>query len=116
MAVRSRFEAIDWALFSAGGIVAALILPIHIIATNLLPAFPLAPTVFTQYGQVATKIAEPLISLYMIAVLSLVAWHSMHRVRYILYDLGLAKHRETVTQVSFVTLGAIIIFVVIAVL
>lgn len=116
MAVRSRFEAIDWALFSAGGIVAALILPIHIIATNLLPVFNLAPTVFARYDQTATKFAEPLINLYMIVVLSLVAWHSMHRVRYILYDLGLVKHRETVTQVSFVTLGAIIIFVIIAVL
>ena len=114
MAVRSRFEAIDWVLFATGGIVAALILPIHVIATNILPAFNIAPTIFTQYQQTVTKLANPLIKLYLVVVLSLTTWHAIHRVRFILYDVGLVKHREAVTQVSFVTLGAIIIFIIFA--
>ena len=114
MAVRSRFEAIDWMLFATGGIVAALILPIHIIATNVLPAFNIAPTIFTQYQQIVVKLTDPLIKLYLVVVLSLSAWHAMHRVRFILYDVGLVKHREAVTQVSFVILGGTIIFLIIA--
>ncbi len=114
MVVRNRFEAIDWMLFGGGGIVAALVLPIHIIATNVLPAFTFAPTIFTQYQLTAAKVGEPLIKLYLILVLSLSTWHATHRVRFILFDLGLVKHRGIVTQASMVTLGAIIIFLIIA--
>ena len=76
-----------WGLFSAGGVVAAFLLPVHLFLFGL--AFPLGWLDPPAYYQLRTLVAHPLARLYMFVLCSLPLFHWAHRFRYFLFDLGL---------------------------
>jgi fumarate reductase subunit D len=83
-------EPILWLLFSAGGVVAALLIPIVLVLFGL--AFPLGWLAPPDYARVATLAGHPLtrLALFVACALSLV--HAAHRFRYTLYDGLQIKH------------------------
>ncbi len=93
------FEAIDWGVFSVGGIIASFLLPANIIITlilqkpvpnGLLASFPL------------------LTNLYLFLLLGGAAWHAMNRIRHILFGLGLSHYRRPVTALTTIALALIL--------
>jgi len=79
-----------WALFSAGGTLAALLFPAHLFLLGL--AFPLGWLEPAGYESLLELVRHPLARLYCFALISLPLFHWAHRFRYALYDgLGL-KH------------------------
>ena len=98
---QTLFEALDWGIFSIGGIIAAFLLPANIVVTLLLQQ-PI-PT-----GPLATLPA--LLKLYLFLLLVGAAWHAMHRIRFVLYGFGLSRHRRGVTAATMVALALIIVF------
>ena len=79
-----------WLLFSAGGTVAALLYPAHLLLTGLV--FPLGWAESPGYEPLHSIVKHPLARLYLFAVISLPLFHWAHRFRYTLYDGLQLKH------------------------
>ena len=79
-----------WLLFSAGGTVAALLLPVHLILTGF--AFPLGWLEAPSYESLHLLVAHPLTRLYLFGLVALPLVHWAHRFRYTLYDGLQLKH------------------------
>jgi succinate dehydrogenase subunit D len=77
-----RPEPMFWGLFSAGGFVAALLLPVTVAILGL--AFPagLLPQDALSYERIVDLVNHPLAKLYMLALVSLPLFHWAHRFRY----------------------------------
>jgi len=77
-------EPFWWALFGAGGMVAALFLPITVVVTSLLVATGLITS-----DQLWRLLNKPLVRVYLFFIISLPLFHWAHRFRFTLADLGL---------------------------
>ena len=81
-------EPIWWSLFSAGGVVAAFLVPIHILLLGLAGPLGLLPQGSLEYGKMADLFANPIVRLYSFVLISLPLFHWAHRFRFTLVDLG----------------------------
>jgi fumarate reductase subunit D len=79
-----------WLLFSAGGTVAALLFPVHVLLTGL--AVPLGWLETPSYESVRGLVRNPVAQLYLFVFISLPLFHWAHRFRYTLYDGLQLKH------------------------
>ena len=79
-----------WLTFSAGGTVAALLFPIHLLLTGI--AFPLGWIQAPAYESLHRLVAHPVTRLYLFVFISLPLFHWAHRFRYTLYDGLQQKH------------------------
>ena len=87
MMAKRSIEPLLWLLFSAGGVVAALLTPMLALLFGL--AFPLGWLPPPSHAHVLAVIGHPLArsALFLFCVLSLFHW--AHRFRFTLMDLGL---------------------------
>jgi fumarate reductase subunit D len=79
-----------WFLFSIGGTVAALFIPVHLFLMGL--AFPLGWLAAPKYQAVLGLVRPPLARVYIFALVSFPLFHWAHRFRYTLYDGLKLKH------------------------
>ena len=79
-----------WILFSTGGVIAALLVPILLFLFGL--AFPLGWLDAPSYERVLTLASFPLGRICLFALCSLSLFHWAHRFRYTLYDGLQVKH------------------------
>src|SRR6266850_79181 len=107
---RMSSEGFFWTLFSAGGVVAALLIPVHLFLFGL--AFPLGLIDPPSHAKIAALIAHPLTRLYLFVLCSLPLFHWAHRFRYTLYDGLQIKHLNEV--IFFLCYGGAIAGTVIA--
>jgi fumarate reductase subunit D len=85
-----RATPLLWLLFSAGGTLAALLYPVHVVLVGL--AFPLGLLEPPAYEAQRSLLAHPLARLYLFVFVSLPLFHWAHRFRYTLYDGLQLKH------------------------
>ena len=90
-------EPFLWALFSAGGVVAALLIPVHLFLFGL--AFPLGWVKPPSYASLHALVQHPLTRIYLFVLCSLPLFHWAHRFRYTLYDGLQIKHLNEVITV-----------------
>ena len=93
-----RLTPLLWFLFSAGGTVAALIFPAHMLVTTI--AVPLGWMETPSYGSLLDLIRHPLTRLYLFVIISLPLIHGAHRLRYTLYDGLKLKHLTALIVVA----------------
>jgi fumarate reductase subunit D len=86
----ARITPLLWLLFSAGGTVAALLFPVHLLLTGL--AVPLGWIEAPRYDVMHRLVAHPVTRLYLFGVIALPLFHWAHRFRYTLYDGLQLKH------------------------
>ena len=98
---RSKNEAFWWSLFAAGGGLAAMLVPVHIIVNGIGE-----PLRWVSPAWIRTLVAHPLAKLYLLALFSLPFFHCAHRIRHILYDFGL---RGLQAPVAIVCYGAALV-------
>ncbi|HLB87000.1 MAG: fumarate reductase subunit D [Acidobacteria bacterium 13_1_40CM_4_58_4] len=91
---RQSNEAFFWMLFSAGGVVAALLIPVHLFLFGL--AFPLGWIQPPTYENLLALVRLPLTRIYLFVLCSLPLFHWAHRFRYTLYDGLQVKHLNEV--------------------
>jgi fumarate reductase subunit D len=101
---QALFESLDWAFFSYGIIVSAFLLPATIIVTLILHQ----PV---PNGPLSAFPVIPLTRIYLFLLLGGAAWHAMHRIRFVLFGLGLSHHRRSVTVVTTASLALVLLFV-----
>src|ERR671929_43073 len=99
-------EALWWSLFGAGGVVAALLTPAHILVQNLLGATGL-PVATARYERARTLSANPLVRAYLFALTVLPLFHWAHRFRYVLIDLGVKGARRPIAALCYGTASAV---------
>jgi len=90
------FEPLWWSLFSAGGVVAALFLPIMILLSGIgmpLEWFGVAGDVFA-YERVRGLVTHPIVQIFLFVLISLPLFHAAHRIHAALSDPWL-KHMES---------------------
>ena len=88
--MKRTIEPILWLLFSAGGVMAALMIPILLVLFGF--AFPLGWLPAPAHAHLFSVLGHPLtlVILFLLCMLSLVHW--AHRFRYTLYDGLQIKH------------------------
>lgn len=89
---KRRVEPILWLLFSGGGVLAAVFLPILILLLGL--AIPLGWTGRPDHEHLLAVTSHPLTLLFLLVFFVLVLFHWAHRFRYTLYDGLQLKHLE----------------------
>jgi fumarate reductase subunit D len=77
-----RPEPMFWGLFSAGGFVAALLLPVTVAILGIAYAAGWLPVEALSYERVAGLVGHPLAKLYLLALVALPLFHWAHRFRY----------------------------------
>jgi fumarate reductase subunit D len=85
-----RLTPLLWLLFSAGGTVAAFLVPVHLFLTGL--AFPLGWLAPPSHESLLRLMAHPVTRLYLFVLIALPLFHWAHRFRYTLYDGLQLKH------------------------
>ena len=94
-----------WLLFSAGGVLAAMLIPIHLLLFGL--AFPLGWLNGPSYERLLELVRHPLTRVYLFVLCTLSLFHWAHRFRYTLYDGLQIKHLDEVIN-TFCYGGAIL--------
>ena len=82
--MRPSNEPFFWAIFSAGGVAIALLMPMLIIVTGIV-----VPAGGIGFGQLDAVFGNPLVRLIVFGVAFLAFFHAAHRIRHTLKDLGL---------------------------
>ncbi len=96
--MRSSKEAFWWSLFSAGGVLAALFMPVFVIVTGLaLPFGSRFNNGETDYQHVHQIVSLTAVRCVLFVVLFLSLFHCGHRIRHILMDLGLRHASATLS-------------------
>jgi len=100
MRARSN-EPIFWALFGAGGTLAAVLLPSIIVVTGVAgPLGWLGPDAMSHARALA--FAQSWFGkLFVFGVISLVFWHAFHRIYHSLHDLGVQRGLGVFKVVSY---------------
>ncbi len=83
-------EPFLWLLFSAGGVMTALFIPIHVFLFGL--AFPLGWIDPPGYESLSALVRLPLTRAYLFVLCFLALFHWAHRFRFALYDGLQIKH------------------------
>jgi fumarate reductase subunit D len=90
-------EPFLWLLFSAGGVVSAMLMAIHLLLFGL--AFPLGWLEEPSYESLRTLAGHPITRVYLLAFCALPLFHWAHRVRFTLYDGLQIKHLNEVINI-----------------
>jgi fumarate reductase subunit D len=96
---KKTIEPLLWSLFSAGGTVAALLIPIHLLLFGI--AFPLG--IGPLYREELLRLlAHPVTRIYLFVLCTLALFHAAHRIRFTLYDGLQIKHlNEVINTLSY---------------
>jgi fumarate reductase subunit D len=98
--IKRHPEPLLWMLFSAGGVVSAMLLPVILLIFGV--AVPLGAVAPPSYERIASVLANPLVRLVLIVLCVLSLFHWAHRFRHTLYDGLQIKHlNEVVALVSY---------------
>lgn len=90
--MRYSTEPFFWSMFSAGGMVTALLLPVLIVITGFV-----IPTDRISYEHLHAIFSNPLIRLVLFGVAFLTFMHWANRFRHTLVDMGLKSLHTPIT-------------------
>ncbi|MGQ4809632.1 Fumarate reductase subunit D [Candidatus Entotheonellaceae bacterium PAL068K] len=94
MATKRMMEPFWWALFGAGGMVAALLVPMHLVLHGIATPLGWVSANTSLFGY-------PLVKLYLFGLISLPLFHWAHRFRYTLHDLGVRGTRQPIAVLCY---------------
>jgi succinate dehydrogenase subunit D len=82
--VKTRIEPVLWLLFSGGGLVAALMVPVLLFLFGV--AIPLGWVAPPDHAHLLAVVRHPLTRLALLGLCVLALFHWAHRFKYTLYD------------------------------
>ena len=114
-AARTQKPAFDhlifWFLFAQGGVIAAILIPVHVLVQGILGPLGIVPVVDRHYDTWIQVLGNPIVKLYLLVLIALPFYLFAHRLRYFLVDLGVPAARTLPAQVIFYG-GAVVVTVV----
>lgn len=105
-----------WFLFSQGGLIAAIFLPVQVLVQGILGPLGIVPVVDRHYNTWANVIGNPLVKLYLLVLIGFSFFHFAHRLRYFLVDLGVAAAKNLPAQLIFYGSAVVVTLVTIWIL
>jgi fumarate reductase subunit D len=105
-------KPILWLPFAAGGLVAAVIVPVLILITGVLMPLSL---LHLSYEKMAAFARDPAGKVIVLSTVVLTAWHAAHRLRMTAHDLGFGDG-PLVTTLSYGSAGVLTLATVLALL
>jgi succinate dehydrogenase subunit D len=87
-----------WFMFAQGGVIAAVLLPVHIVLNGILG--PLGVVTVVEPDN-TTILGNPIVKLYLLVLIAVPFFHFAHRLRYLLVDLGVRAAKSVPAQVIF---------------
>ena len=105
-----------WFMFSQGGVLAALLIPVHIVVQGILGPLGVVKVVDRHYDTWISILGNPIVKLYLLVLISLPFFHFAHRLRYLLVDLGVPAAKSFPAQVAFYGAAILVTLVTIWVL
>jgi len=87
-----------WFMFAQGGVIAAILLPVHILFQGILG--PLGVVNVAEPNNVGL-LANPIVKLYLLVLIAIPFFHFVHRLRYLLVDFGVHAAKSIPAQVIF---------------
>jgi len=97
-----------WFMFAQGGVIAALLIPAHILVQGILGPLGIVPVVDRHYDTWISVLGNPLVKLYILVLITFPFFHFAHRLRYLLVDLGVPAAKSLPAQAVFYG-GAVVI-------
>jgi fumarate reductase subunit D len=94
-----RIEPLVWLTFSAGGVTAAMFLPV--LAFLFALAFPLGWITPPTHAQLLGVLSNPLTALALLGMFTVMLVHAAHRFRYTLYDGLQLKWRWRIAVICY---------------
>jgi fumarate reductase subunit D len=96
---KRRVEPFVWLMFSGGGVVAAVFLPV--LAFLFALAYPLGWLGRPDYSHLQAVVGNPLTTLVLLGMFVLMLVHGAHRFRYTLYDGLQVKAKTTIAVLCY---------------
>ncbi len=87
-----------WFMFAQGGVVAAMLLPVHIVLNGILGPLGIVRVVIPSDS---TIMSNPIVKLYLLVLIAVPFFHFAHRLRYLLVDLGMPAAKGVPAQIAF---------------
>jgi fumarate reductase subunit D len=100
-----------WFLFAQGGVIAAILIPVHVLVQGILGPLGIVHVVDRHYDTWIQVLGNPIVKLYLLVLIALPFYLFAHRLRYFLVDLGVPAARTLPAQVIFYG-GAVVVTVV----
>ena len=97
-----------WIMFGTGGVIAAVLLPVHILVQGVIGPLNIVPVVDRHYDTWTGILGNPFVKLYLLALIAFPFFHFAHRLRFLLVDLGVPAARGVPAQVVFYG-GAVVV-------
>ena len=88
-------KPIVWGMFAAGGTLTAFLVPVLMLVLGLAVPLGLLSAADLSYDRVYAFVAHPLMRLILFGFITLSFWHSAHRTRTTVHDLGIQNDRVT---------------------
>jgi fumarate reductase subunit D len=104
-----------WFMFAQGGVLAAILIPAHVLVQGILGPLGVVPVVDQHFDTWYSILGNPLVKLYIVVLIAFPFFHFAHRLRYLLIDLGVKAAKSVPAQVIFYG-GAVLITLVAIVL
>ena len=94
--MRPSNEPLVWAIFSAGGVVLALVAPALIVLTGFV-----VPAEEVSFERLFDIFGSPFVRLILFGMALLTFFHAAHRLRHTVMDLGLRSAAVSVAVISY---------------
>jgi fumarate reductase subunit D len=95
---RRRVEPFLWLLFSGGGVVAALLIPVLLLLFGVV--FPLGLVAAPDHAHLLAVLTHPVTRVVLLGLCVLALFHWAHRFRYTLYDGLQLKRLDALISVA----------------
>ena len=97
-----------WFMFSQGGVITALLVPVHVLVQGVLGPLGIVPVVDRHYDTWINVLGNPLVKLYLLVLIAFAFFHFAHRIRYLLMDVGVHAAKGLPAQIVFYG-GAVVV-------
>ena len=87
-----------WFMFAQGGVIAAMLLPVHIVLNGILGPLGIVRVVTPSDTRI---MSNPIVKLYLLVLIAVPFFHFAHRLRYLLVDLGVPAAKGVPAQIAF---------------
>ena len=84
-------EPFWWGMFAAGGMVAAMLIPMHLFVNGLAVHLGLLGPETGGHEAMRAMISHPLAKIYFFILVVMPLFHAAHRIRFSLYELGIRE-------------------------
>lgn len=100
-----------WFMFANGGVITALLVPVHVLIQGILGPLRIVPVADQHYDTWVRVLGNPLVKLYLLVLFLFAFFHFAHRIRYLLMDLGVHAAKTLAAEVLFYG-GAVVLTLV----